>query len=275
MNSPIRMAFVYKGPYERRTRKEECGGNIGRQMHKSTWSVMRTRDTRRRPPRWKAAIETALWHPPIYRDTVTALTTQRHIPHILQDTTGIKIIRPKEKPMTPQSTCYAQERPPALPQKVDAYLLRINTVTSPHHRADWTTGANPGPRPLGIATDEVIVLTFAGIGRVKRRDSWQSRSLNAAILVLRHKVYDRTVYDQDTSILSDHAAQTDLPTQALLFRTSLLLSRSLASRGQNLTNDLALRGPEYWMYHRFAAFVRSVLPDRTPPGEANIGPLEV
>lgn len=46
------------GSFVRRRRKEERRGNVGRQRRKSPRFVMRTRDIRIPPPRWKAAIET-------------------------------------------------------------------------------------------------------------------------------------------------------------------------------------------------------------------------
>ncbi|PBK70113.1 hypothetical protein ARMSODRAFT_974603 [Armillaria solidipes] len=175
------------GSFVRRRRKEERRGNVGRQRRKSPW--------------WKAAIETGNSFVVAKADTSAMAST--YLPqyddgaHQPKDTTGIAMIRPKENPMTPQSTCCAQEHPPALPRKVVAYLLRINGIiglrgwiacnetetfggdlavhealdASPGHRIYRTPDANPALQPLGIATNEMIVPAFAGIGRVKRRDS--------------------------------------------------------------------------------------------------------
>lgn len=83
----IRMAFVY-GSFVRRRRKEERRGNVGRQRPESPWSVMRTRDIRRQPPMWKAAIGTgnsfvvaeadaSAMASPVCSNIVTALTSRR------------------------------------------------------------------------------------------------------------------------------------------------------------------------------------------------------
>ncbi|KAK0431528.1 hypothetical protein EV421DRAFT_1743057 [Armillaria borealis] len=212
------------GSFVRKRRKEECRGSGGRQRRKSPWPVMRTRDIRIQPPRWKAAIGTGNSFVVAKADTSAMASTflpryddGAHQPkvdpsHSPGDDVGCfefgppKIGYDRDYNDSPEGEAYntaiyvlcARAPPGAAPEEDRSPVMKLRPLVgtwralnlnggswypltikavhdaldaSPGHRIYRTPDANPAPQPLGIATNEMIVPAFAGIGRVKRRDS--------------------------------------------------------------------------------------------------------